>query len=202
MWCVVGTCKGKKTVALPETLERFEITNEAMLWDWLDHNHARDDGVALFTWKAAHRDKYVGRAAVLDALVAYGWIDGRRYVVDADRTAQLITPRRAQHWAKSYKDRAEALIQSGRMKAPGLATIERGKKSGLWDFMADVDALIVPHDLNLALGPDRSTWDGFAPSYRRNVLRWIKLAKSETTRSNRILETVKATIARQKIPQM
>ena len=48
------------------------------------------------------------------------------------------------------------------MQAPGLAAIEAGKAAGLWDFYADVDALI-PQDLADAFdGPGRENFDAFA----------------------------------------
>ncbi|MEL6565891.1 MAG: YdeI/OmpD-associated family protein [Pseudomonadota bacterium] len=185
---------------LPD-MPQVEVTSTRALWAWLAAHHATD-GALLVTWKAAHRDRYVSREAVLDALIAYGWVDGRRYVVDADRTAQLITPRKTQAWAQSYKDRALALEAAGQMRAPGRAAVAAGKASGLWDFMADVDRLEVPEDLNVALGPARAVWDGLAPSYRRNVLRWVKLAKTDGTRAKRIAAAAEATAAGRKLPQM
>ena len=154
----------------------------------------------LITWKAAHPSKYVGSEAVLDALIAHGWIDGRRFVVDADRTAQLIAPRKQQAWSESYKDRAMRLRRAGQMHPAGEAAVTAGQASGLWDFFADVDALIVPDDLAALL--DLTAWDTMAPSYRRNVLRWIKLAKTSETRKKRIEKTCDATAKGEKIPQM
>lgn len=180
---------------------KIEITSAPALWDWLEEHHATH-GAVLITWKAAHVDKYVSREAVLDALVAYGWIDGRRYVVDAHRTAQLITPRKVQHWAQSYKDRVVRLEAEGRMRGAGRASVAAGKAGGLWDFMADVDRLEVPVDLAAGLGAGRDAWDALAPSYRRNVLRWIKLAKTATTRDKRVAAAVAATLSGEALAQM
>jgi len=44
------------------------------LWSYLAA-HPYGPSVWLVTWKAAHRDKYVSRDEVLDALIAHGWID-------------------------------------------------------------------------------------------------------------------------------
>lgn len=186
---------------LPD-LQQVEIKSSDALWAWLDRHHAQEASVLLVTWKAAKRDWYVSREAVLDGLIAYGWIDGRRYTVDAQRTAQLVAPRATQFWAQSYKDRARALEADGKMQPSGRAAVEQGKASGLWDFMADVDRLEVPDDLDAALGTGRSAWDVLAPSYRRNVLRWIKLAKTQTTRQKRIAQAAAATAQGVKIPQM
>lgn len=86
------------------------------------------------------------------------------------------------------------------MHPSGEAAIESGQASGLWDFFSDVDALIVPPDLKSTI--DLEKWDVLAPSYRRNVLRWIKLAKTEATRNKRIQTAVSATDKGNKIPHM
>ncbi|MEM9735973.1 MAG: YdeI/OmpD-associated family protein [Pseudomonadota bacterium] len=49
---------------------------------------------------------------------------------------------------------------------------------------------------------DLALWEALAPSYQRNVLRWIKLAKTPGTRSKRIAATVSATAKGEKIAQM
>lgn len=142
---------------------------------------------------------------VLDALIAFGWIDGIRRKLDDTRTMQLIAPRKVQHWSKSYKDRAERLIAEGRMAAPGLRSIEAGKASGLWNFMDDVDALIVPQDLRAALDGRQSAaryFDDTPDAYRRNLLRWVKLAKTPVTRENRIAAIVSACASGTRLPQM
>ncbi|MEM9709238.1 MAG: YdeI/OmpD-associated family protein [Pseudomonadota bacterium] len=167
-----------------ENFAKVELASAAGLWEWLDGHHRQEDSVWLVTWLAKHPDKYVSRDEVLDALLAYGWIDGIRRKLDADRTMQLISPRKTEFWAKSYKDRVERLEADGRMADPGRAAVARGKAAGLWDFMDDVDALIVPEDLGAAGAG--AAFDKLAPSYRRNVLRWIKLAKTDATRSKRI----------------
>ena len=90
------------------------------------------------------------------------------------------------------------------MAPTGRASIEAGKAGGLWDYWADVDALIVPEDLAAALSEQgvRAAWDGLAPSYRRNVLRWIKPAKTAATRAKRIAAAAEATARGEKLPQM
>ena len=171
-----------------EKFEKVEVASAAALLDWLEARHGQADSVWLVTYLASEPDRYLSRDEVLDALVAWGWIDGIRRKLDGRRTMQLISPRKTEYWAKTYKDRAARLQADGRMAAPGRAAVERGKASGLWSFMDDVDALIVPGDLSAALDREGATarFEAFAPSYRRNVLRWIKLAKTGPTRAKRI----------------
>lgn len=185
--------------------DKVLVSSAGELWAWLDANHGTADTVWLVTFKKSVPEKFVSTGAVLDALVAYGWIDGIRRKLDDERTMQLISRRKTEYWAKTYKDRAAALMADGRMQPAGEKSIEAGKASGLWSFMDDVDALIVPDDLRATLDDTPGAagfFDTAAPSYRRNVLRWIKLAKTEPTRRKRLDQTAAFSARGEKIPQM
>ena len=100
---------------------------------------------------------------------------------------------------------AAALIDAGRMAPPGLASIAAGKESGLWNFYDDVDALIVPDDLAAALAahpPAPDHFAGFSDSSTRNILRWIKIAKTPATREKRIATVATLAAQGEKPPQM
>lgn len=187
-----------------ENFAKVTVTSEEDLRAWLLTHHSQEDSVWLVTYKKHMGDKYLDRFAVLDQLLCFGWIDGIRRVLDDDRTMQLISPRKTQHWAQSYKDRVTRLDADGRMHAAGRTAIAASKANGLWDFMNDVDALIVPDDLAAALDATpraQQHWDRFSPSSRRNMLRRIKLAKSPATRAKRIAETAAGAAQNQKVPQ-
>ncbi|MEN0003996.1 MAG: YdeI/OmpD-associated family protein, partial [Bacteroidota bacterium] len=146
---------------------------------------------------------YVSTGEILDELLCYGWIDGIRRKLDQDRTMQLLSPRKVQHWAKTYKDRAARLIEEGRMQPPGFQSIEASKANGLWNFMDDVDALIKPDDLVKALEahpPALEHFNAFPDSVQRFTLRWIKLAKQASTRAKRIEKTATLAANGKKIP--
>ncbi len=149
--------------------------------------------------------KFIDRLVLLDELLCVGWIDGLARKLDDDRTMQLVCQRKQQAWTKSYKDRAAKLISEERMMPAGYAAIERSKLLGLWDVNADVDALIVPENLGkalLQLPGAVSYFEGAAPSYRRNVLRWLKSARTEETRQKRITRIVDFSAQAKRIPQM
>jgi uncharacterized protein YdeI (YjbR/CyaY-like superfamily) len=65
-----------------------------------------------------------------------------------------------------------------------------------------VDALLVPEDLGAALAGLRGTFDALPPSYRRNLLRWVALARRPETRAKRVAEIAAATAEGRRIPQM
>lgn len=188
-----------------DKFEKLEIISASQLRDWLEAHHSQTESVWLVTYKKHVADKYVSVGEVLDELLCFGWIDGIRRKLDTDRTMQLIGPRRVHHWAETYKQRVARLMTEKKMHPAGLEAIAESKRQGLWDTMADVDALTVPKDLADAFGQRPGTANSFsamAPSYRRNVLRWIKLAKTPSTRAKRITTVVDATARNEKLPQM
>lgn len=123
--------------------------------------------------------------------------------LDQDRTMQLISPRSVQHWATSYKERAQRLMREEKMAEPGYASIQRSKETGLWNFMDDVDALIQPPDLKQAFDQypgSANHFNTFPASVQRFTLRWIKLAKTEATRKRRILKAAQLAQRNERIP--
>ncbi|PZU56366.1 MAG: hypothetical protein DI547_16805 [Sphingobium sp.] len=184
---------------------KVEVASRDELRDWLAANHRQEASVWLVTWKRSVPAKYLSRWVVLDELLCFGWIDGIRRKLDADRTMQLISPRQQQVWTKTYKDRVARLERQGMMTDSGRKAVARSKRLGLWNASADIDALLVPDDLRAALDarPLAGEWfDAAAPSYRRNVLRWIKGAVRPETRATRIGELVERSGRGEKVPQM
>jgi uncharacterized protein YdeI (YjbR/CyaY-like superfamily) len=186
-----------------ESFKKIQVHSQEGLRKWLLQNHTSPESYWLVTYKKSTPDKYVSREEVLDELLCFGWIDGIRRKLDDQKTMQLISPRKAQHWAKTYKDRAAKLIQEGRMHKAGYQSIEHSKKTGLWNFMDDVDQLIVPKDLSEALIKHPGATEFFHSindSSKRFVLRWIKLAKTEKTRAKRIEKTALLASKGEKLP--
>lgn len=193
-----------------ETFPMILCPDAGSLWRWLQANHAQPGSVWLVTWLKRPGAPYLSREAVLDALLAWGWIDGIRRAQGylgqdgpgEGRTMQLISPRRHQRWTATYRARAERLLAEGRMAAPGLAAMAAAQAAGTWEADPEVDALAVPDDLAQALGALTAVFEGFPPSHRRNVLRWIAGAKSGPTRAKRIATVVDLARQGKRVPQL
>lgn len=88
------------------------------------------------------------------------------------------------------------------MEPTGLAVIEQAKANGTWSMLDDAEALIEHPLLTAALDAEptaRTTWDGYPPGLRKQLLSWIATARREETRGNRIA-TIVATAARGERP--
>ena len=71
--------------------------------------------------------------------------------------------------------------------------VEIAQQNGTWNFLDDVEKLILPDDLKEAFENDPKAkyyYERFPRSSKRGILEWIKNAKQENTRKKRIEETV------------
>jgi uncharacterized protein YdeI (YjbR/CyaY-like superfamily) len=97
-------------------------------------------------------------------------------------------------WSKINKDKAERMIQLGRMTTPGLEKIKIAEKQGLWqNAYTNKIKERLPSDLKKALVSDKIAWKNFqkfANSYRNMYIGWVKNAKTEVTRKKRIILVV------------
>jgi uncharacterized protein YdeI (YjbR/CyaY-like superfamily) len=182
---------------------QLQITSTSELRNWLESHHSQNESTWLVTYKKEIADKYVSVSEVLDELLCFGWIDGVRRKLDDERTMQLISPRKVQHWTKTYKDRFTKLEREGKMTDVGRQLVETSKQAGLWNFMDDVDALIQPQDFVDELdkySDAKANWNSFGTSSKRFMLRYIKIAKTPATRIKRIVEISKLANQNQKLP--
>lgn len=174
-----------------ENFIQVEITTAGQLRDWLQKNHTQKESIWLVTYKKEVTDKYVSNNEVLDELLCFGWIDGIKRKIDTQKVMQLISPRRVQHWSKTYKDRFAKLEKQGLVAEAGKQSVILSKQKGLWNFMDDVDALIKPPDFIKCLEenpPAMNCFDAFGAASKRFMLRYIKIAKTPETRAKRINE--------------
>ena len=186
-----------------ENFEQVEVVSQEELRNWLLKNHAQKESIWLITFKKQTLEKYVSTQQVLDELLCFGWIDGIKRKLDDTRTMQLLSPRKTEHWAKTYKDRFTKLDDLGLIQPAGYKSVADSKSAGLWDFMDDVDALIIPDDFEKILNNfenAKTNFKAFGASSQRFVLRWIKLAKTPETRLKRMQQAAELADKNQKIP--
>jgi uncharacterized protein YdeI (YjbR/CyaY-like superfamily) len=172
----------------------FMATNRTEWRAWLADNHETAPGVWLVTYKKASGKPHLPYEELVEEALCFGWIDSKGNKVDEERTKLLMTPRkRGSGWSRPNKARIERLIANGLMTPAGLAKIEAAKADGSWTALDDIEAMIVPPDLDAALRADGEAlagWDRFTPSINEPLLLWIVSAKRPETRAKRVAETV------------
>lgn len=163
------------------------------LREWLSNNYKSENSYWLVRNKKAYSENYISYKELVDELICFGWIDSLPRKLDESKTMLLISPRNPKsNWSRVNKNKVEKLIKKGRMHNAGLELVEKAKANGSWNFLDDVEELIIPSDLQDELGALKNAefyFNRFPDSSKRGILEWIKNAKKEETRIKRIKET-------------
>jgi uncharacterized protein YdeI (YjbR/CyaY-like superfamily) len=174
-------------------LPQIAMQTREELHAWLDDNHADHRGFWLVQWRPHTGRPAIAYEEIVEECLAFGWIDSTVRTYDDERNGLRLTPRRANSiWSASNKQRIDRLQAAGLLKPAGERAVEVAKANGMYTFLDDVEALVVPDDLAAALGGHRTAFDALPPGRRKQILYWIKSAKREATRRRRIAEVVQA----------
>ncbi|RDI12457.1 YdeI family protein [Comamonas sp. AG1104] len=162
---------------------------------WLKKNHATSEGLWLKIAKRGSNESSVTYPEAVEIALCWGWIDGQKKSFDDQHYLQRFTPRRARSvWSKINVEKVQALIEAGRMQAPGRAQVEAAKADGRWARAYDgARTSTVPEDLQAALEAEPAAKTFFASinaSNRYAILWRIQTAARAETRARRIAQLV------------
>ncbi len=137
---------------------------------WLTKNHDASDGIWLSIAKKGSGISSLSYSEAIDVALCFGWIDGQKAALDAERWLQRFTPRKAKSkWSKVNCARAMELIRSKKMRSPGLRQIALAKDDGRWDAAyAGQRNAEVPEDFERALAKNPKARAFFATLDRAN----------------------------------
>lgn len=162
---------------------------------WLKQHHATSAGLWLQIAKRGAAEASITYPEAVEVALCWGWIDGHKKALDDQHFLQRLTPRRPRSvWSKINVDKVEALIQAGRMQAPGLAQVEAAKADGRWARAYDgARTAVVPDDLIAALdaAPKAKAFFSTINAANRYAILWrIQTAAKAETRAKRIAQLV------------
>ena len=174
---------------------RFTPRSRSAWRNWLQKNHADVEEVWVVFYKKNTGHPTLSYNDSVEEALCFGWIDGIRKRVDDARYMHRFTPRKpGSVWSESNKDRAARLIETGLMTPAGQRLIDRAKRSGAWTRPSIPEpAPDMPDELAVALDADQDALDHFnalAPSYRRQFITWVAVAKRSPTRARRVAKSV------------
>lgn len=173
-------------VFYPETLTAWR--------NWLNKHHEKEPAVWLVFHAKKSGRKTITWSEAVDVALCYGWIDSKKIKVDEHTAHQFFSKRKAKStWSKINKEKVERLIDAGLMQPAGHAIIEIAKQNGSWTILDDIEALIIPPDLEATLRQHQGAWDafqGWSKSVKKMALHRIKMARQAETRTKRINEIV------------
>ena len=160
---------------------------------WIAGNHAKSNGVWLRFFKKDSGEKTVTYAEAIEDALCYGWIDGQLNKYDAKSYIQKFTPRRLKSiWSKRNTEKAERLIQEGKMKEAGMQQVELAKADGRWQQAYDSPKdMKVPEDFLQQLSKNKKAKTFFDGLNKANLyaIAWrLQTAKKPETREKRLKE--------------
>lgn len=173
---------------------------------WLEEHHGSASQLLVgFFKKGSGRPSMTWPEAV-DQALCFGWIDGVRRSLDADRYVIRFTPRKPRStWSAVNIKRAQELIDAGLMRPAGLAAFQArtADRSAVYSYERRQPAGLDPeHEERLRADP--AAWEFFSaqpPSYRRSVIHWVESAKREETRLRRLAALIEESAAGRRLAQ-
>jgi uncharacterized protein YdeI (YjbR/CyaY-like superfamily) len=192
--------QSKSSTTLP--VQHFERQKD---WaSWLTENHSSSFGVWLQLARKGSDIQTVSYDEAVEVALCFGWIDGQKQTHSEQFWLQKFTRRSAESiWSKINKDKALALIKTGKMKPAGLQEVERAKSDGRWDAAYDsASKATVPSDFQSALDSNTRAKSFFEILDSRNryaILFRIQTAKKAETRAKKIAQFVQMLERHEKI---
>jgi uncharacterized protein YdeI (YjbR/CyaY-like superfamily) len=174
-----------------ETVPILECASQQAWEGWLESNHDTSTGVWLKIAKKGAPQPTPTYAEALESALAYGWIDGQKGALDDHYWRQRFTKRKPNSkWSQINRDKATALIASGRMTPAGLEQVGKAKEDGRWDAAYEPQSrATVPDDLQRELdrNPEaKAFFETLKGPNRYAILYRISDAKRPETRARRI----------------
>lgn len=175
-------------------IEIFCPTNQQEWRQWLEENHGSKQAVWLVYYKKKAQMPTISWSEAVDEALCFGWIDSTAKPIDEHTYKQFFTKRKHKSvWSKVNKNKIEQLIKNGLMAEAGHKIIEIAKQNGSWTILDDVEALIIPEDLEIEFQKNSGLKEIFlslSKSVRKAYLYRLILAKQTETRQKRIKEII------------
>ncbi len=177
-------------------MKEVYVKNREEWREWLHENHNKEKkGIWLIFFKKKTKIPTLEYNHAVEEALCFGWVDSIIKKIDEEKYVRKFTPRDSKSlWSPSNKRRVKEMIKQGKMTEHGLAKINAAQESGLWDKkdrpQIDFDT---PPELEKALGKNKKAREFFeqlAPSYKKQFIGWIKVAKRRETKEKRLFQTI------------
>jgi uncharacterized protein YdeI (YjbR/CyaY-like superfamily) len=176
-------------------MKQICVKNREEWRSWLSQHHDKSNGVWLVFYK-----KHTGKSTLeydeaVEEALCFGWIDSIIKKVDDEKFLRKITPRKSKsRWSELNKKRVTKLKKQGLMTEAGIGKVKQAKASGLWNKPDRPQiSLDIPKELKRALAKNRKAhnfFDQLAPSYQKQFIGWIAVAKRQETKDRRVRESI------------
>lgn len=170
-------------------LRTLRVTSRRQWRAWLTKHHMSSPGVWLVFYKAHTGVKSMPYEEAVREALCFGWIDSLVKRLDDSRYAFKVTPRQpTSKWSEINRKRWMELEAAGLLTPAGLAAAPTNNRYAPRPIIPELPVYFAK-----ALKADPSAWKFFrelAPTYRRDFVVWVHMAKRPETRAKRIQESI------------
>jgi uncharacterized protein YdeI (YjbR/CyaY-like superfamily) len=149
-------------------------------------------------FKAHTGEERIAYEDMIREALCFGWIDSLIKRLDDDRYALKVTPRKpTSKWSDINRKRWAELKAAGLLTPAGLAAAPSTNTYAPRPVIPELPGYIAK-----ALKSNARAWKFFrelAPTYRRNYVVWIHMARQPETRAKRIRESIALLAAGKKL---
>jgi uncharacterized protein YdeI (YjbR/CyaY-like superfamily) len=191
---------------MPRSDEPRFFASPAEFRAWLEANHGQRTELVVGFYKRGSGKPSMTWSESVDEALCFGWIDGVRRSLDAERYTIRFTPRKpVSIWSNVNIAKVEMLLREGRMRPAGLAAWERRdpERSGIYSFERKTPAEFDPESLR-RFKRARGAWAFFQqqpPGYRRLATHYVTSAKRPETRERRLSVLIEHSAKGERLPQ-
>ncbi len=176
-------------------MDSFHPLNKMAWRKWLQKNHLTKDSTWLIITKKSAPKPNLDWNEAVDVALCFGWIDSVKKSIDDEKYMQYFSKRKPKStWSKINKAKVTHLIENGLMEDAGYKSIEIAKENGSWTILDEVEACIIPKDLEEEFARYQGAMEYFenlSKSAKKGLLHWVTFAKKKETRQKRISEIAK-----------
>lgn len=162
---------------------------------WLKHNHHKEKEIWLIFYKKVTGKPTIDYSSALDEALCFEWIDSLIKKINTTKYTRKFTPRNEiSKWSEVNKKRVEQLIKEQKMTDSGYVIIKAAKANSWWE-KSDRPSIPtqMPKEFQVALDRNSTAHKNFnrlAPSFQKQYLIWIAIAKRQDTKERRISEAI------------
>lgn len=173
-----------------ERMNPIFFKNQGDLRTWYQEHHQTTSELLIGFYKLSSGKSGITYREAVDEALCFGWIDGVRKSMDAERWTIRFTPRTKKSiWSVVNLKRAAELEAAGQMQQAGLGAFHGRDKKRTKLYSFENRERKLDGEQEKKFRGNKKAWAWFssqAPSYQHAASWWVVSAKQEATRANRL----------------
>jgi uncharacterized protein YdeI (YjbR/CyaY-like superfamily) len=171
------------------------FANQKEFRQWLEKNHKKETELLVGYYKVGSGKLNMTWSESVDQALCFGWIDGVRRSLDAERYQIRFTPRKSSSiWSAVNIQKVKDLTEKGLMKPAGIAVFQNRKEEKSAIYSHENEETNFSPVFEKQFKANKIAWKYFqslAASYKKLSKSWVMGAKQESTRLNRMKQLIK-----------